>query len=100
VLHLEGAATFLRLPKLAAALEAVPSDTELHVHLEHLTYIDHACLDRLMHWEKEHTAMGGSLVIDWDTLTARFHSAGKGNGLPNVTRHNPAGLAEKCNQPA
>ena len=88
VLHLEGAATFLRLPKLAAALEAVPSDTELHVHLEHLTYIDHACLDRLMHWEKEHTALGGSLVIDWDTLTARFQSAGR--TPQRLARHNSA----------
>jgi MFS superfamily sulfate permease-like transporter len=86
VLHLEGAATFLRLPKLAAALEAVPSDTELHVHLEHLTYIDHACLDRLMQWEKEHTAMGGSLVIDWESLTARFRSAGGGNLSRNQNR--------------
>ena len=81
VLHLEGAATFLRLPKLAAALEAVSSDSELHVHLEELTYIDHACLDLLMNWEKEHTAMGGSLVIDWDSVTARFHKAGKSNGM-------------------
>jgi MFS superfamily sulfate permease-like transporter len=73
ILHLEGAATFLRLPKLAATIEAVSSDSELHVHLENLTYIDHACLDLLMNWEKEHTAMGGSLVIDWDSVTAKFH---------------------------
>jgi MFS superfamily sulfate permease-like transporter len=78
ILHLEGAATFLRLPKLAATIEAVSSDSELHVHLENLTYIDHACLDLLMNWEKEHTAMGGSLVIDWDTLTARFRKSANG----------------------
>ena len=46
-LYLEGAATFLRLPKLAAALEAVPANRELHVHFDHLDYIDHACLDLL-----------------------------------------------------
>jgi MFS superfamily sulfate permease-like transporter len=74
VLHLEGAATFLRLPKLAAALEAVPAATELHVRFEHLAYIDHACLDLLMRWGKQHEAAGGSLVLDWDSLTARFHS--------------------------
>ena len=38
-LHLEGAATFLRLPKLAAVLEQVPADTELHVNFERLSYI-------------------------------------------------------------
>src|SRR5262245_17402510 len=74
VLHLEGAATFLRLPKLAAILEGVPARAELHVHFEHLSYIDHACLELLVNWEKQHEATGGSLAIDWDSLTARFHS--------------------------
>ncbi|HYT92527.1 MAG TPA: SulP family inorganic anion transporter [Gemmataceae bacterium] len=101
VLRLRGAATFLRLPKLAAVLESIPPETELHVHLEHLHYIDHACLDLLVNWEKQHEATGGSLVIDWDTLTARFHrprplpaprpeslpprTNGKGGQLPKPT---------------
>ncbi|MBL8797167.1 MAG: SulP family inorganic anion transporter, partial [Planctomycetia bacterium] len=72
VLYLQGAATFIRLPKLAAALEKVMPNTELHVHFEELTYIDHACLDLLMNWEKQHEATGGSLVIDWDGLMAKF----------------------------
>jgi MFS superfamily sulfate permease-like transporter len=72
ILYLEGAATFIRLPQLAAALEQVPANTELHVHFEQLNYIDHACLDLLMTWEKQHEATGGSLVIDWDSLHARF----------------------------
>lgn len=75
VLHLEGAATFLRLPQLAAALERVPAATELHVQFERLTYIDHACLELLMTWEKQHEAVGGALVIDWMTLHGRFLGA-------------------------
>jgi MFS superfamily sulfate permease-like transporter len=77
-LFLNGTATFLRLPKLAAALDEVPANHELHVQLERLNYIDHACLDLLMNWEKQHEATGGSLVIDWDSLTAKF------NGKPSV----------------
>jgi MFS superfamily sulfate permease-like transporter len=84
VLHLEGTATFIRLPKLAAALEAVPPDRELHVHFDHLAYIDHACLDLLMNWEKQHAATGGSLVIDWNLLTARFREYGKNGDRNNV----------------
>jgi len=72
VLSLQGAATFLRLPKLAAALEKVPSDHELHVQFDRLDYIDHACLDLLVNWEKQHAAAGGSLIIDWESLNARF----------------------------
>jgi MFS superfamily sulfate permease-like transporter len=85
-LYLEGAATFLRLPRLAARLDAVPTGRELHVHFENLDYIDHACLNLLINWEKQHSATGGSLVIDWDSLTARFrHPGTNGNGLAGLS---------------
>lgn len=73
-LHLAGAATFVRLPKLAAALEQIPSDAELHVDLVRLSYIDHACLNLLSTWADQHQALGGRLIIDWDSLHA---TAGK-----------------------
>jgi MFS superfamily sulfate permease-like transporter len=72
VLSLVGTATFLRLPRLAAALERVPESAELHVNFERLEYIDHACLDLLMNWAKQHEATGGRLVIDWESLHANF----------------------------
>ncbi len=72
VLHIAGSATFLRLPRLACELERVPSGAELHVDFERLDYIDHACLDLLMNWAKQHEATGGKLVIDWDSLHASF----------------------------
>lgn len=71
-LYLSGAATFLSLPRLAQAIEDVPADSELHVHLEDVDYIDHACLDLLMTWDKQHRASGGNLVIDWGTLGAMY----------------------------
>lgn len=76
-MYLSGAATFVRLPKLANALLEVPGNYELHIHLEDLTYIDHACLDLLTNWEKQHEKTGGSLVLDWETLTARFRQIGQ-----------------------
>lgn len=79
-IYLEGAATFLRLPKLAQALQTIPPDTELHIHFEDLAHIDHACLDLLMKWEKQHKATGGSLVIDWNELTAKFQQVGNNRG--------------------
>jgi MFS superfamily sulfate permease-like transporter len=93
-LHLEGTATFLRLPKLAATLEAVPTDRELHVHFEHLDYIDHACLDLLMNWGKQHQATGGRLVIDWEDLTERIQARPNGNG------HRPNGNGNGHRRPA
>jgi MFS superfamily sulfate permease-like transporter len=72
VLHFRGTATFISLPKLAAALETVPHDRELHVRLDDLGYIDHACLELLLSWERQYRAAGGSLTIDWQSLEARF----------------------------
>ena len=73
-LQLDGAATFVCLPKLAAELERVPAGVELHVDFERLTYIDHACLDLLMNWAPQHANFGGELIIDWNQLHARFTS--------------------------
>jgi MFS superfamily sulfate permease-like transporter len=71
VLKLYGSATFIRLPKLAAALEQVPPGMDLQVDFKHLDYIDHACLDLLMNWAKQHESTDGTLEIDWDSLHAR-----------------------------
>jgi MFS superfamily sulfate permease-like transporter len=62
---LDGAATFLRLPQLAEKLEQVPPGVELHMNIDRLIHIDHACLDLLSTWERQHERTGGSLVIDW-----------------------------------
>ena len=72
-LILHGAATFVRLPLLSSELERVPAKAELHVDFQHLDYIDHACLDLLMNWAKQHESTGGKLVIDWQSLHARFN---------------------------
>lgn len=71
-LSLHGAATFLRLPILTARLEEVPDDAQLHVDLNDLTYVDHACFELLMDWAKQHEKSGGELVIDWDVLHGKF----------------------------
>lgn len=80
-LHLEGAATFLRLPRLAEALEGVPQGQTLHVHLDRLQFVDHAILHLLTTFQKQYAATGGEMVIDWDGLHARF------SGTPDADRH-------------
>ncbi len=80
VLHLIGTATFLRLPRVAAELESVPRGMELHVDFKDLDYIDHACLELLMTWAKQHENTGGRLVIDWESLHARFQPSPERNG--------------------
>ena len=71
-LYLIGAATFVSLPKLAGHLEEVPAGAKLVVHFEDLNYIDHACLDLLMNWARQHSNLGGQLILDWEELQGRF----------------------------
>lgn len=73
-LHLRGAASFLRLPKLAAALESLPRDGEVHLHVEELEYIDHACLDLLDRWECDRIRAGAPVRVQWQTLHHRYHA--------------------------
>jgi len=70
-IHLQGAATFIRLPKLANILELVPPEKELHVYLQDLAYIDHSCLDLLSMWAKQQEKMGSTLTMQWDRLIER-----------------------------
>jgi MFS superfamily sulfate permease-like transporter len=72
-LTLRGAATFIQLPKLAKTLERMPSDLELHVNIQELTNVDHACLELLESWAEQHRSQGGRLIIEWDTLAGRYH---------------------------
>jgi MFS superfamily sulfate permease-like transporter len=72
-LALSGSATFIRLPKLAAALEAVPNNETLHVEIGNLHHIDHACLDLLANNRKQRADAGGQLVIEWEHLHSKYH---------------------------
>lgn len=65
VMHLSGAATFLQLPKLSGALDSLPSEIDLHLRLDKLAYIDHACLELIGKWEEEHKSAGGQVTVDW-----------------------------------
>jgi len=71
-LTLDGAATFLRLPALAEQLEQVPEGYELQMEFDDLEYIDHACFQLIDNWAKQYEMMGGSVIVDWDALHARF----------------------------
>ena len=71
-LTLEGAATFMCLPKLAAELGRVSTGSELHIDFTKLAYIDHACLELLNSWNSQHMQLGGTTVADWEALRALF----------------------------
>ena len=91
-LKLRGAATFLRLPILAEHLDQLPGDAELHVCLEKVEYIDHACFELLMNWADSHVEEGGSLVMDWDRLHGAFLSEASNETVAAPQNVSPIGL--------
>jgi MFS superfamily sulfate permease-like transporter len=76
-IFLRGTASFLTLPKLAEAIESIGSDKQAHLHIDALSYIDHACLELISNIQKRHTVHGGELVVDWRTLSRTFELRGK-----------------------
>jgi len=71
-LFLKGSATIIRLPLLAEQLEQVRPGSDLQLHVEELNYIDHACLELIANWEKQHITTGGRLHIEWEALSNKF----------------------------
>jgi MFS superfamily sulfate permease-like transporter len=72
-LVLRGSATFIRLPKLAAALESIPQNEDLQVDITGLLHIDHACLDLFANQRKQRGENGGQLLIEWNQLYGKYH---------------------------
>ena len=75
IIHLSGAATFLRLPYLAEALESMPADAHLHLDLDDLDSLDHACLELLASWAQQHEAQGGTIEVDWGMIHASYQQS-------------------------
>jgi MFS superfamily sulfate permease-like transporter len=84
--HLEGSATFLRMPKLIDALEKLPNDVEVRVHTRSLTYVDHACLDAISNWEQQRGDNDGKTVVEWHELMSSYQRL---NGQADTARGRP-----------
>jgi MFS superfamily sulfate permease-like transporter len=67
-LHLQGIATFVSLPRLAATLETTPPHAEINVDATSLRHIDHACLNILQNWQLQHEANHGKVIVDWEKM--------------------------------
>ena len=70
-----GAGTAVR-----TALRDNGSDVPVEVMGVPIDYIDHACLDLLANWEKQHELTGGKLYVDWEGLQARFRDRNSRRG--------------------
>jgi MFS superfamily sulfate permease-like transporter len=77
-LHLQGIATFVSLPRLAATLETAPPFAEITIDSTSLRHIDHACLNLLQNWQLQHEANQGKIVVDWDKMRGVSYAGRQG----------------------
>jgi MFS superfamily sulfate permease-like transporter len=68
VVQIAGAATFLRLPVLAAQLDAVPQQSDVRIEINRLAYLDEACHVLLESWIQQREAEGQRVSVDRQRL--------------------------------
>ena len=71
-LRLVGAATFLKVPALTRILASIPDGATVHVPLNNLSYIDHACLELLEECGRANASKGSKLLIESRGLKRRL----------------------------
>jgi MFS superfamily sulfate permease-like transporter len=60
---IEGACTFLSLPRLTRVLGTVPQRASVTLHIA-VSYLDHAAHQAITDWRQQHHATGGTVHID------------------------------------
>jgi MFS superfamily sulfate permease-like transporter len=60
---LDGAATFVTLPKLTKALDAVPAGRSVRLDVNHLSAIDHTCAEMLNDWLQRKRSAGSPVEL-------------------------------------
>jgi MFS superfamily sulfate permease-like transporter len=73
-LHLQGSATFIRIPIITAVLDEIPAGSTVHVRTEQLNYIDHSCLDLMQEWISNSPSKNIHLVIEQHALEHKYWS--------------------------
>ncbi|WP_410584637.1 bifunctional SulP family inorganic anion transporter/carbonic anhydrase [Amycolatopsis sp. lyj-108] len=79
---IEGALTFLSVPRLTSVLATVPGRSEVTLEL-FVDYLDHAAFDCLRGWQRAYERAGGTVVVD--EIGHPWFGRGKA-GVPTVRR--------------
>lgn len=73
--RVEGAATFIGLPKLVRVLGEIPANVSASINVDRVGYVDHACLQAMADWQQRRQDLGTKATIDWDEVHARSERA-------------------------
>lgn len=74
-IRLEGAATFLTIPKLLKALEAIPGHRKVHLDMRKVPAIDHSSAEMLAEWIQRRRSGGTQVNLDGEAPGLRRMTA-------------------------
>ncbi|TAK16506.1 MAG: SulP family inorganic anion transporter [Rhizorhabdus sp.] len=74
-IRLEGAATFLTIPKLLKALEAIPGHRKVHLDMRKVPAIDHSSAEMLAEWIQRRRSGGTQVNLDGEAPGLRRMAA-------------------------
>jgi MFS superfamily sulfate permease-like transporter len=74
-IRLEGAATFLTIPKLLKALEAIPGHCKVNLDLRKVPAIDHSSAEMLAEWIQRRRSGGTQVNLDGEAPSLRRMAA-------------------------
>lgn len=63
--NIEGACTFLSLPRVHQALDSVPAGSRVTMQMS-VTFIDHAAREFIDAWRRQHEAAGGTVTVTFE----------------------------------
>ena len=68
---LDGAATFVHLPRVAEQLEGIDDELEVHFRLGSMIYADHSILELVGDWRERRS---GEVHMEWDVFHSRVNA--------------------------
>lgn len=87
----DGAPTFLSLPRLHKTLAQVPDGTQVTIRIS-AVFMDHAAREFIEAWQRQHEASGGAVTIEHSGSTRR-------PARPSATAEHPRTLFITCTDP-
>lgn len=68
LVELLGNITFIQIPQLADIFENLDESKKIEISVEHLYFIDHACIDFISSWEEARLNKGCKIYLDWEII--------------------------------
>lgn len=96
---IDGACTFLSLPRLHQAFDAVPPGSRVVLQMS-MTFIDHAAREFIDAWRRQHEAGGGTVYIELDGLEDDDHQRPRSQRTAAAgAAASPAAMCPTCATP-